>query len=224
MRSRDSISLAGRILGVLLLVFAATAQATTKSDSGVGTDANPVAGNWVTGTSNGIRRLSNQFQASASEQYCVSFWSTSEYAFQPNQRVGVVINSPGGDDNGGVVARWATTGGGRGYSLEYRHADARLYLSKFTAGVPSVLAAPVVSSISSPTLIEMELTDDGADVDIELFIGGVSQGITTDSSSPFATGQPGMYYRADNANATKLTNWGASDASSSGGLLLRRRR
>jgi hypothetical protein len=187
---------------------------TTVSDNFNRADENPIAGNWETLTANGLRLLTNQLQATASGAECLSGYRASATAFLANHSSAAAIVSPVNDDNAGVGVRCASTGGGRGYIARFLNGDGRIYLNKMTAGaLGATLIAPVVTWSSGDVLLLSAVTS-GANCDLEVFQNGVSRGTYTDSSSPYTSGQPAVYYRFDNANGTKIDDWQGVDAAS----------
>ena len=180
---------------------------TTKSSTFTETE-NPLSTSWTSGSTNGCRAAGAGAYASA-VGLNTSFWKTSNYTFNADHSSQVTLGSIGANDRGGVVVRWASTGGGVGYALFYE--SGVLYCNRYSGGVNQGGVASRVQAVANGDTIKLGVVG----TTFTIYLNGAAVGATfTDAN--VASGQPGIYYDYGNTNVTRITAWSGIDAVSPG--------
>lgn len=118
--------------------------------------------------------------------------SNTGAVFPANQKAASTINTldPSQANYVGVGVRLDGTGDGY-LAFAGSTTDPTIYVQKSTAGVRATMGATFPYTFAMGDKIELDASGSST-VTLTLLINGVSQGTRTDSSSPFATGNPGI--------------------------------
>lgn len=157
---------------------------------------------WTVSTGSFSVSSTGQYRGASAAAISIAYWTTPYWTNQ--QHVVCVVGTPTGSGDVGVVARWQSSAVS-GYALDLTAGGVNI--RKYTAGTGSLLASQTQTLVSG----------DSWELDAEEFSGTTTLSVyqnasfvfsATDTSSPYLTGQPGIF-AFDNAGPT-CGHWSAS--------------
>jgi hypothetical protein len=184
-----------------------------------GSDQNPIAGNWTSGPGgfDGMKAASGVAGAIAKDTVAAALYSGGAFA---NDQYSQVVLASGGNDDAGVLLRFASLTAANGYVVAFSASLDYIIVWKVTAdgATWTQLGAAFYPAIAVGDTVKASVSGSST-VTIEVFLNGTSQGTRTDSSSPYTSGYAGIYvYDNGTLGLNTLDSW-VGGPSAGGGVL-----
>ncbi len=158
-----------------------------------------IGANWTV-TNNGINIASNNFVGTVTNNN-VAYWSA--YTFAPSQFSQITLTALNGTtDFPGVVVLVSGTGGST-HGYECIEDTTNIFIQKITGTTNSTLTSGSTTGVAGDVL-RLEAVPGASSTVLTCYKNGVSTLTTTDSSSPYLTGQPGIFL---NGTVATSANW-----------------
>ena len=138
-------------------------------------------------------------------QYPYEIVAHTGRTYTDDQRAEIDVETgPGSDDYTVAVGVRLDSVNNEGYVVEWFDGSSTSLQVKKITGIGTLSNLGSAITITAPTLpfsLAMEARDNGANVDLEVFLDGVSQGTVTDTSSVYTDGDAGFgqYMNADDS-------------------------
>ena len=181
------------------------------TDSGTRADENPLGSPWetVAGVNGGIQLGSNAFrgQSNSGNAVNISTYLAAVAAFNANQSSQVTLTALGAFDIPGLAVR-TNAATGNGYIAVWHQNINEVHVYKMASSVLGTAVQTFSATFVVSDTFRLEAVTSGANCDIKVYQNGVQIGTTySDTSSPYASGQPGMVYIRGNSNVTVMDDW-----------------
>lgn len=175
-----------------------------------GTNANPLAGDWSTVSTNGVRADSGTGDGSNTG---VNMSLLSALTFTDTQYAEIELVSPANFDDQGVGVRFNDTSGGNGYYTRTHVSNNALYLVRMDNGSPTTIGSTGSITFANGDTIAC----DASGTTIRSLRNAAEVDSVTDSTH--SSGVPMVWYEFGNDNSPKMDNFtseGWVDGSGSG--------
>jgi hypothetical protein len=190
----------------------------TVSDNFTRANEAPLAnGTWGSIFTQGLAIVSNIAHGAATGTESFSAWLTSSRTFTNKQSSEITLTTIGNFDNAGAAVLATTTGSGRGYVAVYENDAPRVAVYKAASGTATSLLTSISGAFVATDKLKIAVdASGGSSAVLTIYKNGARIGTVTDSSSPYTSGQPGVYYNRGNSNVTGITLWTGLEISPTG--------
>lgn len=170
------------------------------SDTFTRADQDPLAGNWTTdGTLNTLKLSGNSVTYHSTTMPCEAHWNAVTFNANQSSQVDTTVTT------GGPAVRCSTDGSKNFYGCYSDGSSVRIF--KVTGGSVSQVASTSGNG-GNPCTLKITASGSGTTV-LTVYTNGLQALQYSDSSSPFTSGQPGMWFQ--DFNSGNLDNWSAAD-------------